>query len=96
MRRIRSIAGLFILGAALSLLAAPVAHSGPPGKWTKIATADSFSDQVGMARTPDGHLHLVYIHKGSGSTPWGYRSAELSQTGQLVDTGTRAVRLVQP
>jgi len=60
--------------AALAALAmasgATVAQAGPPGKWTKvtgIGEPNSNILNVGLARTGDGVLHVLWSHDGSGS-----------------------------
>jgi hypothetical protein len=58
--------------AALALLAATAcaasAHAGPPGKWTQVTGVGGQEDQntlrVGLARTPDGVLHVGWTRAG--------------------------------
>jgi len=56
--------------AAVSLLAlagALAASAGPPGSWTRLTDANGRNvDQVGLARTPDGVLH-VFWRKRAGA-----------------------------
>lgn len=55
--------------AAFACPAAAVA--GPPGKWTKVTGLDytgSNIDELGLARTPDGVLHVVYVKSPDGAS----------------------------
>jgi hypothetical protein len=64
----RVVAVLFIIAAA----AAPAAQAAP---WKRVTTPDgSSSDQAGLARTPDGVLHVVWHH------PTGPNTADLLHT----------------
>jgi hypothetical protein len=60
------------LAAALAALAVPVlapaaAQAGRPGVWTPITAADGANtDQVGLARTGDGNLHVAWQRKTPG------------------------------
>lgn len=60
------------LAAALAALAVPVlapgaAQAGRPGVWTPITAADGANiDQVGLARTADGNLHVAWQRKTPG------------------------------
>ena len=58
-----------LLVASVVLLAAGAAWAGPPGVWTRISDpAASNTDQVGVARTPDGVLHVAWLRKaGAGA-----------------------------
>lgn len=43
------------------LVAAPIAHAGPPGTWTQLGDANLANiDQVALARGADGVLHAVW------------------------------------
>jgi hypothetical protein len=57
--------------AASALLALPAAAvAGPPGKWTKVTGLDytaSNIDELGLARTADGVLHVVYVKEPGGA-----------------------------
>jgi hypothetical protein len=59
------------LATVLSLLAVPSALSaptGPPGTWTRITDkTDRNTDEVGLARTGDGVLHVLW-RRATGST----------------------------
>ena len=59
--------------AACALLALPaVAVAGPPGKWTKVTGLDytaSNIDELGLARTSNGVLHVVYVKSPGGTSP---------------------------
>src|SRR4051794_38463671 len=50
----------------LLLALAPGASAGTPGHWTRVtpATGDN-TDQVDLARTPDGVLHVVFQAKNA-------------------------------
>jgi hypothetical protein len=58
-RRSRAAAALALLAATAC---AATAHAGPPGKWTQVTGVGGQEDQntlrVGLARTPDGVLHV--------------------------------------
>jgi len=59
----------FATAALAALLLAAVAAAGPPGKWTPVSKGLVESgDEVGLARTPDGVLHLVWQRRGSATT----------------------------
>jgi hypothetical protein len=74
--------------AALSMLAVPgSAWAGGPGTWTKLATIDQGSDTVGMLRTADGKLHLVWLAKANGSKH-SFGTSTISLSGKLLATGT--------
>jgi hypothetical protein len=68
-RRPAALAAAF---AALSAVAAPAvlpaaASAGRPGVWTAVTSADGANiDQVGLARTPDGRLHVAWQRKTPG------------------------------
>lgn len=58
------------LTAALAVLVAlpAVADAGRPGVWTPISAADGDNtDQVGLARTADGKLHVAWQRKTPGN-----------------------------
>src|SRR5215211_3234612 len=51
-----------IFAAVFLVLAAPAA-AGAPGTWTKVtnfSAQGSNTDEVGLARTPDGVLHVLW------------------------------------
>jgi hypothetical protein len=79
---------------ALALVAALIAgvpgtgHAGGPNQWTKLATANDASDTVGMLRTSDGHLHLVWLNKEASSTSHTFGTATLSLSGAKLASGT--------
>jgi hypothetical protein len=59
--------------AALLLLAgATGAQAGPPGKWTQVTGIGGQPDrnilEVGLARTGDGVLHVLWSREGAGIT----------------------------
>ena len=50
-----------VLACAVAMLAlASPAMAGPPGQWTKIHDADSNTTEVGLARTSDGLLNVLW------------------------------------
>jgi hypothetical protein len=52
---------------ALSALLAPsLAQAGPPGKWSKVTSPNTNIDEAGLARTPDGALHVLWAREESG------------------------------
>jgi hypothetical protein len=86
-RRFRSVA----LGvvALLSVLAVPSsAWAGGPGVWTKLATVDNGGDTFGIARTPNGDLHLVWLKKRASNNTLAYGTSTISLAGKLLTTGT--------
>jgi hypothetical protein len=71
----------------MSVLAAPgTSWAGGPGVWTKLATVGNVGDTFGMARTPNGDLHLVWLKKPTSSD--GYGTSTISPAGKLLATGT--------
>jgi hypothetical protein len=46
--------------AVLSLVLAAPAAAGPPGTWSRVTNADSNTQEVGVARTADGVLHVLW------------------------------------
>jgi hypothetical protein len=73
-----------VLAAVFSMLIVPgLAHAGGPGKWTKLATLDNAADTVGMERTADGKLHLVWLAKKAGNGKYSYTAAAVSLGGKL-------------
>ncbi len=75
--------------AALSILAVPgSAWAGGPGVWTKLAIVDNGFDTVGMLRTADGGLHLVWLAKRASNGTLKYSTATVSLSGKLVAAGT--------
>ena len=89
MTRTRFPALVLGLISLLSLLAwAGSSWAGGPGVWTKLATVDNGADTVGMARTPDGNLHLVWLNQETNNKPYGYGTGTISSAGKLLATGT--------
>src|SRR5436309_10140127 len=71
------------------MLALPISSwAGGPGIWTKLATIDNSSDTVGMLRTADGTLHLVWLKKKASNNTHAYGTSTISLGGQLQATGT--------
>jgi hypothetical protein len=62
-------------------------HAGGPNHWTKLGTIDQ-SDSVGMLRTSDGHLHLVWLAKRNADNSQSYATATLALAGSELSTGT--------
>ncbi|HXJ65640.1 MAG TPA: hypothetical protein VNN79_17930 [Actinomycetota bacterium] len=85
---------LLVFGLLTCLLAAmPVtAHArasrSGPGVWTKLATANDASDTIGMLRTGDGKLHLVWLNKEASATSHTFGTATLSLAGAKLSSGT--------
>ena len=54
---------------AAVLLAAGVARGGPPGTWTRITDPTAHNiDQLGLARTADGVLHVAWLRQAGTQT----------------------------
>jgi hypothetical protein len=79
---------LAIIAMIALLLPTGTAHAGGPGTWTKLATIDNASDTVGMLRTSDGRLHLVWLKKEATDHTHAYSTATLSLGGSVLSTGT--------
>ena len=74
---------------ALLLLAVPGSSwAGGPGAWTKLATVDNGFDAVGMLRTANGALHLVWLAKRASNLTHSYGTSTISRSGKLLATGT--------
>jgi hypothetical protein len=91
MRRIVAPA-LLTLVLVLTLLVAfvPAALAGKPGSWTQV-TGDGLnnSTELGLARTPDGLLHVVWAAPTPGSSPSATTSVlqrTVAQNGTLSPT----------
>ena len=57
--------------AIATLLAAATAAAGPPGRWTPVSKGSpTGSDEVGIARTPDGVLHVAWQRRGVSATAY--------------------------
>jgi hypothetical protein len=57
-------------------------RTGAPGTWTLAGSGiRSVSGQIGMARTPDGVLHVVWSRGGAG-TPWQLLETTVTPAGQ--------------
>jgi hypothetical protein len=81
------LAGATALAALLALVLPGLALAGGPGVWTKLATVNNSADTVGMVRTGDGQLHLVWAKQASNKT-WAYGTATITEAGKLLATGT--------
>ena len=88
MSRLAFRAGVGVL-MALSMLSIPAsALAGGPGVWTRLATVDNLADTVGMLRTADGTLHLVWLAKKAANGTHAYGTSTVSVAGRLLATGT--------
>jgi hypothetical protein len=75
--------------AALSVLAfSGSAWAGGPGVWTRLATTDNGSDTVGLLRTANGALHVVWLAKKASDGTHAYGTSTISVPGKLLATGT--------
>ena len=55
-----------VVVAIATLVAAGAALGGPPGKWTPVSKGQlDASGQAGLARTPDGVLHIVWQRRAA-------------------------------
>jgi hypothetical protein len=90
MRRWRAVRLAAVTATALlSVLALPdLALAGGPGVWTKLATVDNGEDTVGMLRTGDGRLHLVWLRKQASNGTRSYGTSTITLAGKLLATGT--------
>jgi hypothetical protein len=58
---LRAVRRLLLLAALVGLVTAPGAFAGPPGTWTRITDTNLRNiDEVAVARTQDGNLHVVW------------------------------------
>jgi len=80
-------AGLATALGPVALGQAGAAVAGGPGKWTKIAVTDSGFNHVGMLRTADGALHLVW-RKLLANGHFGFGWSTISLGGRLRASGT--------
>lgn len=56
----RLIARAFVIAAVFALGATATATAGPPGIWTKVTGPHTNTVEVGLARTGDGVLHVLW------------------------------------
>ena len=78
-RRPATVVALF-LGAAVAALAA---QAGPPGKWTRVTDPNGRNiDQVGLARTGNGVLH-VFWKRRVGPTTDALRHTPITPAGKV-------------
>lgn len=62
------LAAMLLLAAATSAGPVHAAAAGPPGHWTRVTGATlSNSDEVAVARTSDGALHVVWRSEAGGA-----------------------------
>jgi hypothetical protein len=64
MHRTKALAATCMLVAALG--SAGTAQAGTPGTWTRITTPNTNIDEVGLARTADGVLHVGWARQSGG------------------------------
>jgi hypothetical protein len=75
--------------ALISVLAVPcTSWASGSGGWTKFATIDNVAATIGMARTGDGNLHLVWLKKKAANNTRAYGTSTFSPAGKLTATGT--------
>ncbi len=81
---------VLVIGLTGALLAGlpGTSHAGGPNHWTKLATTDDAFATIGLLRTPDGHLHLVWLNKAASPTSHTFGTATLALSGGLLATGT--------
>lgn len=56
----RLIARTFVIAAVIALGATTSATAGPPGTWTQVTGPHANTHEVGLARTADGVLHVLW------------------------------------
>lgn len=56
-RRLQASAG----AALLVFVLAPAAHAGPAGKWSAVTAPSNNTLEIGLARTGDGVLHVLWV-----------------------------------
>lgn len=81
MQRLRALTLTAVLLATLG--AATSAHAGPPGKWTQVTSPNTITDQVGVARTGDGVLHVLWTRE-SGSLGGDVLHSSVSRNAKTV------------
>ncbi len=68
MRRL-IVVGTILVVALVGAAAGLSASMGPPGVWTKVTSGDRRNiDDVGLARTPNGVLHVLWQHRTGPTT----------------------------
>jgi hypothetical protein len=82
---------LAVLGVAASpstIAAAPAPNAGPPGKWTRITDTNLDNiDEVGLARTSDGVLHVLWPAQ-SGALDNAVMHTGITPKGEVAGTQT--------
>ena len=82
-RSLARVVAVITLGALVSVAGAP---AGPPGTWTRLTDPNGRNiDEVGLARTPDGVLHVFWVREAGSSE--GIFHTPISPSGQA---GSRA------
>src|SRR5436309_13714885 len=85
----------FAIAALFALALATMAEAGPPGHWTPVSKGRVESgDEAGLARTPDGILHVVWQRRGATTSAlWQTR---VSPNGVSLGLGPAASHLSEP
>ena len=79
---------LALVAASSTIAAAPAEVAGPPGKWTRITDADRRNtDEVGLARTADGVLHVAW-RTGSAAQDYTLMHTAISSGGKVLGSHT--------
>jgi hypothetical protein len=83
------------IAALATLVVTTIAEAGPPGRWTPVSKGRVDSgDETGLARTPDGVLHVVWLRRGAVKAAlWHTR---ISPDGVSLGLGPAAPGLAEP
>jgi hypothetical protein len=82
------LAALGLLSSSATIAAAPAEVAGPPGKWTRITDADRRNtDEVGLARTADGVLHVAW-RTGSAAEDYTLMHTAISPGGNVLGSNS--------
>src|SRR5438093_13222236 len=77
-----------VIGVATLALVAGVGRAAPAGSsWSRISGPNQPGSQLGLARTPDGTLHVIW---NRGSTGTSVFETRVSPAGKTVGTSTVA------
>jgi hypothetical protein len=76
-----------VAAVAALALAAGVGRAAPAGSWARISGPTQPGSQLGLARTPDGVLHVIW---NRGATPTSIFETRISPTGRAAGTSTVA------
>ncbi len=86
----RALPALAALAAAAAAAIVPAAHAGPPGTWTRVTdTSGVNTDQVALARTSDGVLHLAWLR--AKASPDVLLHTAISPAGRVVGAASTIV-----